>query len=100
MVFTMLWLDYASINSIITSRKSIVGKVIKFPKTRNRVGRKYRQEEIDRINDLLRLCDEDMQTVLEQIEQLQIELTALTAEYEALLKRLKSLTDIEGERSD
>jgi len=77
-----------------------VGKVIKFPKTRNRVGRKYRQEEIDRINDLLRLCDEDMQTVLEQIEQLQIELTALTAEYEALLKRLKSLTDIEGERSD
>jgi len=77
-----------------------VGKVIKFPKTRDRVGRKYRQEEIDRINDLLRLCDEDMQTVLEQIEQLQIELTALTAEYEALLKRLKSLTDIEGERSD
>lgn len=77
-----------------------MGKVIKFPKTRDRVGRKYRQEEIDRINDLLRLCDEDMQTVLEQIEQLQIELTALTAEYEALLKRLKSLTDIEGERSD
>ena len=77
-----------------------MGEVIKFPKTKERVGRKYRQEEIDRINDLLRLCDEDMQTVLEQIEQLQIELTALTAEYEALLKRLKSLTDIEGERSD
>jgi len=96
----MLWLDYASINSIITSRKSIMADIIKFPKARIRVGRKYRQEEIDRINDLLRLCDEDMQTVLEQIEQLQIELTALTAEYEALLKRLKSLTDIEGERSD
>jgi hypothetical protein len=96
----MLWLDYASNNSIIASRKSIMGEVIKFPKTKERVGRKYRQEEIDRINDLLRLCDEDMQTVLEQIEQLQIELTALTAEYEALLKRLKSLTDIEGERSD
>ena len=77
-----------------------MGEVIKFPKTKERVGRKYRQEEIDRINDLLRLCDEDMQTVLEQIEQLQVELTALTAEYEALLKRLKSLTDIEGERSD
>ena len=77
-----------------------MGEVIKFPKTKERVGRKYRQEEIDRINDLLRLCDEDMQTVLEQIEQLQVELTALTAEYEALLKRLKSLTDVEGERSD
>ena len=73
-----------------------MGRVIKFPKTRNRVGRKYRQEEIDRINDLLRLCDEDMQTVLEQIDQLQIELSALTSEYEALLKRLKTLTDIEG----
>ena len=70
--------------------------IIKFPKARIRVGRKYRQEEIDRINDLLRLCDEDMQTVLEQIDQLQIELSALTSEYEALLKRLKTLTDIEG----
>jgi archaellum component FlaC len=96
----MLWLDYASSNSIITSRKSIVADIIKFPKARLRVGRKYRQEEIDRINDLLRLCDEDMQTVLEQIDQLQVELSALTAEYEALLKRLKELTDIEGGMHD
>jgi len=96
----MLWMDYASNDSIITSRKSIMGEVIKFPKTKERVGRKYRQEEIDRINDLLRLCDEDMQTVLEQIDQLQVELSALTAEYEALLKRLKELTDIEGGMHD
>lgn len=77
-----------------------MSKVIKFPRTRERVGRKYRQEEIDRINELLRLCDEDMQTVLEQLDQLQVELTALTAEYEALLKRLKTLTDIEGGVND
>jgi len=41
-----------------------------------------------------------MQTVLEQIDQLQVELSALTAEYEALLKRLKELTDIEGGMHD
>lgn len=89
----------ASSISMLKSRKSM-SKVIKFPRTRERVGRKYRQEEIDRINELLRLCDEDMQTVLEQLDQLQVELTALTAEYEALLKRLKTLTDIEGGVND
>lgn len=89
----------ASSISMLNSRKSM-SKVIKFPRTRERVGRKYRQEEIDRINELLRLCDEDMQTVLEQLDQLQVELTALTAEYEALLKRLKTLTDIEGGVND
>ena len=72
--------------------------VIQFPlKTKLRVGKKYRQEEITRINDMLRLCDEDMKTILEQIDQLQVDLAGLTAEYEALTSRLVDLLKIEGE---
>ena len=46
---------------------------------------------------MLRLCDEDMKTILEQIDQLQVELAGLTAEYEALTSRLVDLLKIEGE---
>ena len=73
-----------------------MGEVIKFPNKRERVGKKYRQEEIARLNELLRLCDEDMKTVLEQIEQLQEELQGLTVEYEVMLGRLKELIEVEG----
>ena len=75
-----------------------MGELIKFPNKRERVGKKYRQEEIARLNDLLRLCDEDMQTILEQVDQLQLELASLTAEYEALLARLNKL--IEEDKND
>ena len=85
-----------STNSIFSSRISIMGEVIKFPNKRERVGKKYRQEEIARLNELLRLCDEDMKTVLEQIEQLQEELQGLTVEYEVMLGRLKELIEVEG----
>ena len=44
--------------------------IIQFPNIRKRVGKKYRQEEIERIHDMLRLCDEDMATILGQIDQL------------------------------
>ena len=74
-----------------------MGEVIKFPNKRERVGKKYRQEEIARLNDLLRLCDEDMKTVLEQIEQLQEELQGLTVEYEVMLARLKELIEVEDD---
>jgi len=97
-VFNILRLG--STNSIFNSGVSIVGEVIKFPSTRERVGSKYRQEEIERIKELLRLCDEDMATVLEQIDQLQTELAGLTAEYEVLLERLKKLTEVEGGTHD
>ena len=73
-----------------------MGEVIQFPNKRERVGKKYRQEEIARISELLRLCDDDMKTVLEQIEQLQDELNALTGEYETMLARLKELLEVEG----
>ena len=72
-----------------------MGELIKFPNKRERVGKKYRQEEIARLNDLLRLCDEDMQTILEQVDQLQLELASLTAEYEALLARLNKLIEVD-----
>lgn len=86
-----------STNSIFSSRISIMGEVIKFPNKRERVGKKYRQEEIARLNELLRLCDEDMKTVLEQIEQLQEELQGLTVEYEVMLARLKELIEVEDD---
>ena len=95
MVFTLLRLD--SINSIFNSRVSIVGEVIKFPNAKERVGKKYRQEEIARINEMMRLCDDDMKTILEQIEQLQDELQNLTAEYEVMLSRLKELLEREND---
>ena len=74
--------------------------VIPFPNVRSRVGKKYRLEEMQHINDLLRLCDEDMATILGQIDQLQLELAGLTEEYEKLTERLKQLLLIEGEKND
>ena len=74
-----------------------MGEVIKFPNAKERVGKKYRQEEIARINEMMRLCDDDMKTILEQIEQLQDELQNLTAEYEIMLGRLKELLEREND---
>ena len=74
--------------------------IIQFPNVRSRVGKKYRLEEIQHINELLKLCDEDMATILGQIDQLQLELAGLTEEYEKLTERLKQLLLIEGEKND
>jgi len=92
MVITILRI--CSTNSIIGGR---MGEVVKFPNSRKRVGKKYRQEEINRINDLLKLCDDDMKTILEQIDQFQEELQNLTAEYEVLLKRLTDLIEVDSD---
>jgi hypothetical protein len=77
------------------SKDKLPDNVIPFPNVRERVGKKYRQEEIATINDMLRLCDEDMSTILGQIDQLQLELTILTQEYEKLTERLKQLLLVE-----
>ena len=77
------------------SKDKLPNNVIPFPNVRERVGKKYRQEEIASINDMLRLCDEDMSTILAQIDQLQLELTILTQEYEKLTERLKHLLLVE-----
>ena len=65
--------------------------IIQFPNMRERVGKKYRQEEMAHIIELLRLCDEDMETIVKQIDQLQMELTSLTADYESFMDRLNRL---------
>ena len=77
------------------SKDKLPDNVIPFPNVRERVGKKYRQGEIATINDMLRLCDEDMSTILGQIDQLQLELTILTQEYEKLTERLKQLLLVE-----
>ena len=77
------------------SKDKLPDNVIPFPNVRERVGKKYRQEEIATIYDMLRLCDEDMSTILGQIDQLQLELTILTQEYEKLTERLKQLLLVE-----
>jgi len=74
--------------------------VIPFPNTRERVGKKYRQEEISHIMEMLRLCDEDMETILKQIDQLQMELTSLTTDYEIFMEKLNKLLKVEGEQDD
>ena len=83
-----------------SSKTMLPDNVIPFPTMHERVGKKYRQEEIMRIRDLLQLCDEDMATIVEQIEQLNIELGMLTKEYEVLMERLKKLLKVEGEKND
>tara|TARA_Y100001937_G_C7029634_1_gene289481 strand:- start:505 stop:786 length:282 start_codon:yes stop_codon:yes gene_type:complete len=83
-----------------SSKTMLPDNVIPFPNIRKRVGKKYRMEEIQHINDLLRLCDEDMATILGQIDQLQLELAGLSAEYEKLTERLKQLLLIEGDSDD
>ena len=70
-----------------------MGDIIKFPTHLRRVANKYKQEEIAHIAQMLKLCDDDMQCIVEQIEQLNLELKALTNEYETLLEKLKKLTD-------
>ena len=74
--------------------------IIQFPNMRERVGKKYRQEEMAHIVEMLRLCDEDMETILKQIDQLQMELTSLTTDYESFMDRLNKLLKIEGEQDD
>ena len=83
-----------------SSKTILPDNVIPFPNVRQRVGKKYRQEEISRIQDMLILCDEDMATILGQIDQLQLELTSLTHEYEKLTERLKHLLLVEDESDD
>ena len=81
------------------SKDKLPDNVIPFPNMRERVGKKYRQQEIAHLIDMLRLCDEDMTTILQQIDQLQLELASLTADYEKFMDKLEALLQIEeGEK--
>ena len=83
-----------------SGKSMLPDNVIPFPNVQQRVGKKYRQEEIENLTNLLRLCDEDMTTILGQIDQLQIELASLTHDYEQLTERLMKLLKVEGELDD
>ena len=82
------------------SKDKLPDNVIPFPNMRERVGKKYRQDEIVHLTEMLRLCDEDMTTILSQIDQLQLELTSLTTDHEQLTDRLMKLLKVEGENDD
>jgi hypothetical protein len=69
--------------------------VIQFPNTRQRIGSKHRQAEIEMLQRHLLLVDEDMETVLNQLDCLNQDLIELKVEYDNLLKRLTKLLDQE-----
>jgi len=69
--------------------------VIQFPNPRQRIGSKHRQAEIEMLQRHLLLVDEDMETVLNQLDCLNQDLIELKSEYDSLLKRLTNLLDQE-----
>ena len=69
--------------------------VIQFPNTRQRIGSKHRQAEIEMLQRHLLLVDEDMETVLNQLDCLNQDLVELKVEYDNLLERLTKLLDQE-----
>jgi len=73
-----------------------MAKVIKFPNQKQRIGSKHRQAEIEMLQRHLMLCDEDMETVLTQLDSLNDDLGDLKREYDSLLKRLSDLINIES----
>ena len=72
-----------------------MAKIIKFPNARERIGSKHRKAEIEMLQRHLLLCDEDMETVLSQLDALNEDLVDLKSEYDGLLKRLTNLIDME-----
>ena len=69
--------------------------VIQFPNKRVRVGSKHRAVEIEMLQHHLALCDEDMETVLNQLDCLNQDLVELKSEYDRILERLTKLIDQE-----
>ena len=61
-----------------------------------RLGKKYRVSEIERLRRYLKECDEDTTTILEQIDVLNRELLQLNHEYEVILKRIQKLYEIDN----
>ena len=58
--------------------------IIEFPKIlKERIGTKWRVKEIEALQKYLRECDEDMTTLLDQLDIINKELLVLNKEYEA-----------------
>ena len=73
--------------------------IIEFPKIlKERIGTKWRVKEIEALQKYLRECDEDMTTLLDQLDIINKELLVLNKEYEAILNDVMSMPD--GEDKD
>ena len=72
--------------------------ILKFPDILNkkRIGTKWRVKEIDALQKYLRECDEDMTTLLDQLDIINKELLVLNKEYETILGRIKELHEIDN----
>ena len=64
-----------------------MGKLIQFPNKDNLDA----QEQIDMLNHHLELVEDDLKTMLEQLDELNEENVALTIEYNSILSKLKGL---------
>ena len=64
-----------------------MGKLIQFPNK----DKLDAQEEIDMLNHHLELVEDDLKTMLEQLDELNEEIVALTIEYNSILSKLKGL---------
>jgi|TARA_Y100000296_G_C5024676_1_gene181644 uncharacterized coiled-coil DUF342 family protein len=71
--------------------------IIEFPKIlKERIGTKWRVKEIEALQKYLRECDEDMTTLLDQLDIINKELLVLNKEYETILNRIKELHEIDN----
>ena len=72
--------------------------ILKFPNILNkkRIGTKWRVKEIEALQKYLRECDEDMTTLLDQLDIINKELLVLNKEYESILGRIKELHEIDN----
>ena len=64
-----------------------MAKIIKFPSKEKLLKR----EEIEVLNRHLDLCEQDIQTAMQQLDELNEELLHLTNEYSSILSKLKDL---------
>jgi len=64
-----------------------MAKIIKFPSKEKLLKR----EEIEMLNRHLDLCEQDIQTAMQQLDELNEELLHLTNEYSSILSKLKDL---------
>ena len=75
-----------------------MGKIIQFPTLfhKERIGNKYRVKELELLREYLEQCDEDMSTLLDQLDVLNRELLVLNSEYDIIIKRIKELNEIDN----
>ena len=75
-----------------------MGKIIQFPSLfqKERIGSKYRIKELELLRVYLEQCDEDMSTLLDQLDVLNRELLVLNSEYDTIIKRIKELNEIDN----